>query len=116
MAAGQEDDVSCEADSSIATGWPLSYGASGDDPGKIFTAGIAPDGVTQITVGSLGGATTTFPVDDNVWMDALPGVPDSETFTGPNGPVTRSWPASPLPTQVPAACQALHAEHRGGVC
>ncbi|HEY1775289.1 MAG TPA: hypothetical protein VGG41_03930 [Solirubrobacteraceae bacterium] len=112
---GQTDDVSCEPDATITTGWPLSYAYSSDNPGKFFTAGIVPDGVTQITIGSLGGNTTTFPVYDNVWMGDLPGVPDSETFSGPNGPVTQSWPATP-PTPLPAACQAHQAEHRGGPC
>ena len=76
----------------INTGWPLGYGhGPGDPPGEDFTAGIVPDGVSQITIGVSGGATTTFPVYDNVWMGFVPGAPDSETFTGSNGPVTNTW-------------------------
>jgi hypothetical protein len=87
--AGAADAVTCQADTTITTGWPLTYGhGSGDPPGEDFTAGIVPNGVFQITIRVAGGTTTTFPVHDNVWMGYIPGAPDSESFTGPNGPVT----------------------------
>ncbi|HEX4034847.1 MAG TPA: hypothetical protein VHX66_10420 [Solirubrobacteraceae bacterium] len=97
---GAEGDFNCESGSTVATGWQLSYGVEGTTPdAPSFTAGIVPDGVSQTTVGVLNGPTTTFPVHDNVWMGDVPGVPDSETFTGPNGPVTRNWAATlPPPT------------------
>jgi len=92
--AGANDVTTCQADSTINTGWPLSYGyGPGDPPGENFTGGIVPDGVSQITIGVVGGATTTFPVYDNVWMGYVPGAPDSESFTGPTGPVSKTWAA-----------------------
>jgi hypothetical protein len=109
---GVEGDVSCQAVSTVATGWPLSYGFSSDHPGTTFTAGIVPDGVSQITIGVLDGTATTFAVHDNVWMGEIPGVPDSETFTGPNGPVNDTWAAAPAP--VPTGCKPPPAH--GGVC
>jgi hypothetical protein len=108
-----EDDVSCQSVSSVATGWPLSYGFSRDQPGMTFTAGIVPDGVTQITIGVLGGPPTTLAVHDNVWMGEIPGVPDSETFTGPHGQVNDAWAANPPPT-LPARCKPAPAHE--GVC
>jgi hypothetical protein len=112
---GASDDVSCEAAASIATGWPLAFGSSPETPGEVFTAGLVPDGVSQITIGTLAGASVTFAAHDNVWFGDLPGVPDSESFTAPSGSVNDTWAAIPLPT-VSSACRALQAEHRGGVC
>jgi hypothetical protein len=117
---GADDVTTCQAAATINTGWPLGYGhGPGDPPGENFTGGIVPDGASQITIGVVGGATTTFPVYDNVWMGYVPGAPDSESFfSGPTGPVTSTWAAgaNPAQTQVPAACKRLQAEHHGGVC
>ena len=90
---GANDDVQCEAAATVITGWPLAYGSDGTTPGMNFTAGIVPDGVSQVSVGVTDGTITTFPVHDNVWMGEVPGQPDSEHFNGPSGPVTASWPA-----------------------
>jgi len=116
---GADDVTTCQADRTIKTGWPLSYGRGpGDPPGVNFTGGIVPDGVSQITIAVVGGATTTFPVYDNVWMGYVPGEPEAESFTGPMGPVTSTWAAgaNPAQGQVPAACRKLVSEHRGGIC
>ncbi len=88
---GADSDVQCEAVTSIDAGWPIGYGTGqGDQAGTVFTAGIVPDGVATVTVTSSGGATTTLPVHDNVWMGQVPGVPQQETFVGPTGPVQTS--------------------------
>jgi hypothetical protein len=117
--AGAADAVTCQSDTTVTTGWPLGYGHGlGDPPGENFTGGIVPNGVSQITIGVAGGATTTFPVYDNVWMGYVPGAPASESFTSPSGPVTTTWAPGPNPAneQQPAACKKLLREHRGGVC
>lgn len=116
---GAVDVTTCQAGTTISTGWPLSYGhGAGGPPGESFTAGVVPNGVSQITIGVSGGPPTTFPVYDNVWMGYIPGAPDSETFTGPNGPVTNTWAAgaNPADEQLPTACKKLAQEHHRGLC
>jgi len=98
------NDTACGPASTVNTGWSgagdyVIYTSAAldeqDIPTVYFNAGIVPDGVTQVNVGVAGGATVTFPVPENVYMGALPGVPDSLSFNGPNGPVTSSWAAAP---------------------
>ena len=83
-----QDSVNCEPIAQVQTGWPLSFGSGpGDTPGVFFTAGVVPDGVQSVTVQAAGGSVT-MPVHDNVWLGYVHGPPETETFTGPNGPVT----------------------------
>jgi hypothetical protein len=116
--SGAEDSVNCETLATVDSGWPLSYGGGpGDTPGVFFTAGIVPNGVAQVTVGTSSGQSVSLPVHDNIWLGDVTGVPETETFNGPNGPVTSGGGTNAAPpTELPAACKRLEDKHRGGVC
>jgi hypothetical protein len=80
----------CAPASEVNTGWDLTYANTSNIPGSDYTAGIVPDGVSQVTVTVADGETASLPVHENVWMGAVPGTPVSVTFNGPDGPVTSS--------------------------
>jgi hypothetical protein len=88
----------CAPASQVTSGWYGGYATTAGTGGlaSVYTAGIVPDGVTQIRLTFADGATTSLPVDENVWMGAVPSPPASISFTGPSGPVTRAG----LPTSV----------------
>jgi len=117
---GADDSVNCESLAVVDSGWPLSYGFGlGDTPGVYLSAGIVPNGVNQVTIGTSTGQSVALPVHDNVWLGYVTGVQQTLTFTGPNGTVTNGGPAPAPPPQVKrvaTACKRLQAEHRGGIC
>ena len=98
--SGAADSVNCEPLAIVDSGWPLSYSVGpGDTPGLFFTASIVPNGVQHVTVGTSSGQSVSLPVHDNVWLGNVAGVPDTETFNGPDGPVTSGDVTSAAPRQ-----------------
>lgn len=95
---GANGVTDCEPASQVNTGWPLAYGSTADGPARMdFTAGIVPDGVSQVSVTVADGDSLTLPVHENVWMGQVPGTPVSATFNGPNGLVTSNGSGAGLP-------------------
>jgi hypothetical protein len=68
-------------------------------PGVVFVAGVAPDGVSRVTLQLAGGAADVVAVRDNVYMAEVHGAVISTAFGGQNAPAA-SGPIGParLPT------------------
>lgn len=87
---GASSVMSCATDSEAAKGWSAGTAGSSESPGVVYTAGIVPDGVSNVTVSVAGGSSMSLPVYENVYAAEVHGWPASVSFTGPAGPVTLS--------------------------
>jgi len=85
---GANGGAACTTGSNASKGWSAGTGGTSESPGMIFTAGIVPDGVADVTVNLAGGGTLTLPVHENVYMAEIHGWPSSVSFTGSAGLVT----------------------------
>lgn len=84
---GANGATGCTDDATAATGWSAGASESGDAPGLVYTAGLVPDGVHQVTIHTASGAISV-PVHENVYVAEVIGWPSTVSFKGPAGPVT----------------------------
>jgi len=79
--------ANCVPDSAAAAGQLAGSSGTASAPGIEFIAGLAPDGVREVTLHLRGSAVTIVPVHENVYLIALAGAATSITFAGPHGQV-----------------------------
>jgi len=82
---GATGATNCTTIAAMDAGWFAGYAGSSETPGRFFTGGIVPDGVSEVTVALSDGSTATESVHDNTWMGLVSGAPQSVSFTRPTG-------------------------------
>jgi hypothetical protein len=63
----------CDGDATATTGGLILEAVSPSAPGKVFVAGLVPDGIASVTANLVGGSTETLPVHENVYMQEITG-------------------------------------------
>jgi len=79
---------SCIQDSAAAAGELIDLSGNAAEPGVELLSGMAPDGVSHVSVHLSSGATETLVVHDNVYTDSVHGTVTSVTLDGPSGSTT----------------------------
>ena len=76
----QNGGAVCSQDSTATSGHLILEAESPSAPGKVFVAGLVPDGITSVTANLAGGSTVTLPVLENVYMQEVSGELESVTI------------------------------------
>jgi hypothetical protein len=85
---GANGATGCMPDADASRGWSAGTSSTAETPGTIFTAGLVPDGVNEVSVNIAAGPSLSLPVHENVYMAEVHGWPASVSFSGPEGAVT----------------------------
>jgi hypothetical protein len=88
--------ATCASSAIVAAGGLEMEAGTHRAPGVVFVAGVAPDGVSQVTLHLSGGASQTLTVRDNVYMAEVHGAVAATTFAGaaPLAPTGQIGPAA----------------------
>lgn len=89
---GKNGGATCDGDASATAGELMIEAESPSSPGKVFIAGLVPDGISSVAVRLVGGSTDTLPVHENVYMQEITGEPES-VAVGPSQLVSAAMPA-----------------------
>jgi hypothetical protein len=65
--------ATCTGDATATSGDLMLEAASPSSPGKVFIAGLVPDGIASVTANLASGATEMLPVHENVYMQEIAG-------------------------------------------
>jgi hypothetical protein len=77
----QNGGAVCDGDATATTGHLMLEATSPSAPGKVFIAGLVPDGIPSVAVNLEDGSTVTLPVHENVYMQEITGELKSITVT-----------------------------------
>jgi hypothetical protein len=67
----------CDGDSTATTGGLMLEAETPSAPGRVFIAGLVPDGIASVTITLTDGSTRTSPVHENVYMKEITGAAKS---------------------------------------